>query len=673
MSKKKLSQHSIVTPNHKSDLKSVVEKPKIFSSKDWITVLSILLITFLCFSNVKKYEFVNWDDDRNFYENELITSLNKENFWKNSKQIFKEQVIGNYNPLSIWTFAVEHRLHGKGEYNGLREPGKWHMTNLYLHLICVFFVFLISRRLGLKLWGAALVTALFAIHPMRVESVAWVTERKDVLFGSFYLAAMWLYIKNKPNPKLLNSILIYGLFILSLFSKIQAVILPISLVAVDYLLDRKFVLKSVINKWPMFLLSFAFGIYGLVVLKDQGSLETNESTFQMWQRIFIGSFSYIIYLVKSIVPFRLSPLYPYPSSLPSYFYPTILIFPLAAYACWVAYKKEWFVTVFSIVFFTANIFFLLQILGAGQGFIADRFTYIAYFGIFFGLGYILDKSTESVTWKIPALSISALAILIYSFLSYNQVKIWENTGTLWTHVLKYYDQTTLPFGNRANYYRDKKMYKEALSDYASAIRLKEDPQTFNSRARLYFDTAGNDTTTLKLALSDYNKAISMKKNDGEFWINRGATYARLGNLEQALLNIDQGLKLKPDHANGYLNRFVLNNAMATRFQRNSIEELSYLEKALNDISNYQKYKPYEADNSYEKARILRLLNRLPQAIEAINFAIRINSGNGLYYYERAIIQNVSGNNSAAIQDLNEAIKLGFKSIDPNVRAKILGS
>lgn len=672
MSKNRKQQRSTGDNQAKVDKDSASASSHFLSAKDWFTMVAILLFTFLCFSNVKKYEFVNWDDDKNFYENELITSLNKENFWKNSKQIFKEQVIGNYNPLTIWTFALEHRNYGKGEYNGLQHPGKWHMTNVYLHLICVFFVFLISRRLGLKIWGAALVTALFAIHPLRVESVAWVTERKDVLFGSFYLAAMWLYIKNREKSGFFNSILIYCFFILSLFSKIQAVILPVSLIAVDYLLDKKFELKSVLNKWPMFLLSFAFGMYGIFVLKDQGSLETNESTFALWQRIFIGSYSYLIYLVKAIVPFRMSPLYPYPSSLPPLFYPTILIFPLAMYAAWKAYQRNWFVFVFSLVFFTTNIFFLLQILGAGQGFIADRFTYIAYFGLFFGFGYLLDKSMDNNIWKVPAISLASISILIYAFLTYNQVKIWENTGTLWTHVLKYYDKTTLPFGNRANYYRDKKMYKEALSDYASAIKLKEDAQTFNSRARLYFDTAGNDTTTLKLALSDYNKAISMKNDDGEFWINRGATYARLGNLEQALANIDQGLKLKPDHANGYLNRFVLNNVMAGRFPRNSVEELTFIEKALNDITKYQQFKPYESDNSYEKARLQRLLNRLPQALESINFAIKINGTKGLYYYERAIIQQMTGNNAAAKQDLNEAIRLGFKSIDPDVSSKIMG-
>lgn len=672
MSKNRKQQRSPGDNQLKADKDSVPASVHFLSVKDWFTMAGILLITFLCFSNVKKYEFVNWDDDKNFYENDFITSLNKENFWKNSKQIFQEQVIGNYNPLTIWTFALEHRHYGKGEYNGLQHPGKWHMTNVYLHLICIFFVFLICRRLGLKIWGAAFVTALFAVHPLRVESVAWVTERKDVLFGSFYLAAMWLYIKNREKPKLVNSIFIYCFFIISLFSKIQAVILPVSLIAVDYLLDKKFDLKSVLNKWPMLMLSLAFGMYGIFVLKDQGSLETNESTFALWQRIFIGSYSYLIYLVKAIIPYRMSPLYPYPSSLPPLFYPTILIFPVAIYAVWKAYQKQWFVLVFSLVFFTANIFFLLQILGAGQGFIADRFTYIAYFGLFFGLGYLLDKSMDNITWKVPAVSLASISILIYAFLTYNQMKIWENTGTLWTHVLKYYDKTTLPFGNRANYYRDKKMYKEALSDYASAIKLKEDAQTFNSRARLYFDTAGNDTTILKLALSDYNKAISMKNDDGEFWINRGATYARLGNLEQALANIDQGLKLKPDHANGYLNRFVLNNVMAGRYPRNSVEELTFLEKALNDITKYQQFKPYESDNSYEKARLQRLLNRIPQALEAINFAIRINATKGLYYYERAIIQQMSGNNAAAKQDLNEAKRLGFNGIDPGVSSKIMG-
>ena len=317
--------------------------------------IAALLITFACFYNTTSNEFVNWDDDRNFYENEYITTINQENFWSNTKEIFSTNVIGNYNPLSIWTFAVEQRVYG------LDNPGKWHLTNVFLHMICVFFVFRICLLLGLKWQGSLFVALLFGIHPMRVESVAWVTERKDVLFGAFYLSALYLYIKGKLSG---NNyfVFIFILFLLSLFSKIQAVILPLSMIAVDYYLDSKIDFKSILKKAPYFIMSLAFGLLGIIFLKDQGALEATV-TYPFWQRLFVGSYSYLIYVVKAIVPYKLSPLYPYAQQMPAYFYPSIVVFPALSYGLYYTYKNQMKVWFFGLTFFTVNIMFLLQIFG----------------------------------------------------------------------------------------------------------------------------------------------------------------------------------------------------------------------------------------------------------------------------------------------------------------------
>ncbi|HRG22198.1 MAG TPA: tetratricopeptide repeat protein, partial [Saprospiraceae bacterium] len=265
-----------------------------------------------------------------------------------------------------------------------------------------------------------------------------------------------------------------------------------------------------------------------------------------------------------------------------------------------------------------------------------------------------------------------LAIGIYSYITYKQVAIWENSGTLWTHVLKYYDKTTLPFGNRANYYRSQKMYDEALVDYNKAISLKEDPQTYNSRARLYFDTA-NDSTRLLLALKDYNRAIELKPNDGEFWVNRGATYARLGNLEKAIENINTGLKFKPDHETGYLNRSVLNSALAARYPLGSTEYGQYTTQAIADLDEYQKYRPYNGDTWYEKARMKRTLGNLMAALDDINRAIQLDASKGIYFYERAIENHQLTRKEFAKADLETAIGLGYASIDAELAALYLSN
>lgn len=622
----------------------------------WLPGIIAVLVTFIVFTTAIKNDFVNWDDDRNFYENPLVQNISKDNFWKNTKEIFSSGVIGNYNPLTIWTFALENR------YIGFENPSRWHLHNIFLHLICVFLSYRIALLLGLSWRGAIFLALLFGIHPMRVESVAWVTERKDVLFGAFYLGALLQYVKYKHDQKNIRWLWMTALFVLSLFSKIQAVSLPLSMMAVDYFMDKKWEIKTVLNKIPFFILSLIFGIVGVVMLKDFGSLASAEDTinWNFFQRLFLGAFSFIIYLVKLIIPFRMSPLYPYPSSFPWYFYPSMLIAPVVIYTLYISYKKEYKALFFGLAFFIVNIIFLLQILGAGQGYLADRFTYIAYFGLFFVIAYYTEKYlTSNPNHTKTVAGIIGIYLVFLAAMTFQQNKIWKNSATLWTHVLKYYQQTTLPYGNRANYYRDNKMYKEALADYNKTISMKDaQPQAYNSRARLFFDLAkGRDT--LLLALADYNKAISYDSTDGEFLVNRGATYARLGDVEKAIENFNQGLKLKPDHAVGYLNRSIMYNATGK------------IDLAHEDITSYLKLNPYNADLWYEKGRALRLLERPKEAIQAYDEAIKLKSNNkGLFHYERS--RTYAGLNmmNEAKTDLQAAIQLGYNNIDPAYRQQL---
>ncbi len=617
--------------------------------KNWVWILAILIITTFVFLEVRNYEFVNWDDDKNIYDNELITSLSNNNFWKNTKEIFTTKVIGNYNPLPIWTFAFEKQIYG------LDNPGPWHLTNLLLHLIAVLLVFKICSNLSLNIRAILIISFLFALHPLRVESVAWVTERKDVLYAVFYLGAILQYIKWKNDHKSIRIFWIYFLFILSLFSKIQAVILPLSLLCIDYFLDKRIEFKNFLSKAPLFLLSLVFGVYGIYSLKEHGSLEANE-TYTGISRVFIGSYSLLIYMIKSIIPYRMSPLYPYPASIPWFFYVSFLVFPGYIYILYHSYKKQLRHIVFGMAFFFLNIVMLLQILGAGQGFIADRFTYVAYFGLFFIFGYYIDLWINKYpNYKKIITSLIAITFISYTFITFRQVKIWKNSGTMWSHVIKYYKNATLPYGNRANYYRDNGEIQKALKDYDKAVSLKPSAATFNSRARVFFDH-GKSRDTLLLALENYSKAIEMDPDNGEYYVNRGATYARLNNNELALEDLNNGLKFKPNHATGYLNRSIIYQFMGR------------IDAALIDIKKYLEFHPYNADIWYEKARAERILKNFNVAIQDYTTAIKYNRNNPLFYYERSRTYYQIGQIENAKKDFQVALSANYTKIDPNYRA-----
>ncbi|NNF22929.1 MAG: hypothetical protein HKN67_13400 [Saprospiraceae bacterium] len=654
--KKDLRKKKKISPQKQRKLEKQrkVESPSGFNKVQWMLLAFVLLLTFIAFIPSLNNEFVNWDDDRNIYENELITTLNDQNFWSNVKEIFTTDVIGGYNPLTIFTFALEQR------FFGIDNPFYWHLDNLILHLLCTLLVFCIGYRLKLGYIGSTLLALLFGLHPMRVESVAWVTERKDVLFGVFYLLAMYYYIKGKQGGFKKKYYLIIAIsFALSLLSKIQAVIFPISIILIDYYLSKSstITLKSIIRKTPYFLGSLIVGLLGIYFLKDQGSID--QQAYQGGSRLFIGSYSLFVYYVKSLFPYELSPLYPYPSSIDWKFYVSIISFAVTGLLLWFSYFKKWKVIFFGLAFFFANVVLLLQILGAGQGFLADRFTYIPYFGLFFIFSYYIEQFIKKkANYKTPVLAVSGLVILAYSFMTFNQSKIWKNGGTLWTHVLKYYDKTTLPFGNRANYYRDNGNINQALRDYSSVIRLNANkPEPYNSRARLYFNY--NHPDSLRKALFNYNKAIELKPNDVEYIVNRGATYAKLNNLNKSLENLNHAETIDPNFANIYLNRSVI------------FSSTGQYELALKDIDKYIQLKPAFPDMWYEKCRLANALGRAQEGLDAINRALSMEQ-KGMYFFERAKSYFMLNNFPAAKQDLATSQRMGHQG-DPNVVSQIINS
>lgn len=622
MSSKKKNKQPQPLPE-KSELRSVP------GSKSMVYLLGLLAMCFVIFSPSLKNDFVNWDDDRNVYENALVRNMDV-------KEIFSQNVIGNYNPLSILSFAIEHKFFGM-------DPQMMHLTNIVLHLLCCFLMFKLFVALGLELKLSLLATALFALHPMKVESVSWITERKDVLYGVFFCAALLFYLKQLEKRSLGKEILLLLCFILGLFSKIQMVSLPLTMLAIDYWKDRPMNWTRIWEKSHYFILALIFGLIGISFLNEQGSLETNDSVHTGLTRLFIGSYSFIIYLIKAVVPYELSPLYPYPEELSLWHYLSMPVALLVLFGMYKAYKANNRSLVFGLLFFLVNIVFLLQILGAGQGYLADRFTYIAYAGLVFSAVYAIQNLQKDKPLLSQNLFYAGCAVvMIFSFITYQQTKVWKNSETLWSHVLKYYKNTSLPYNNRANYRRDNKQYERALEDYNNAIKYKAGHATYNSRAKLFFQINQDDK-----AILDYDKAISLFPK-AEYYINRGAAKAKLGRIDESLSDLNKGLELDPSWKTGYLNRSIIYN------QRGQYD------KAFDDIDRYLKFDPYNADLWYEGARCLRAINNLQKAVDYYSRAIQLKSNLGLFYLERGKTYQLLNQQSLADQDFMKARQLGEK-------------
>jgi tetratricopeptide (TPR) repeat protein len=598
-------------------------------------VAAILLITCIVFSPSLGNDFVNsWDDGLNIRDNHLTAKFD----FITVKSIFTASVGQSYIPLVITSFAWERSKAGL-------HPWLYHFDNLLLHLVCIVLVYYLIRILTKKFWMPAFIALLFGIHPMHVESVVWITERKDVLYGMFYLGSLICYVKMIQSGK--KKILFYffslGLFVLSLLSKIQAVSLPLAMFAIDYLLKRKFNFKLIAEKLPFLVLSIAIGVAGILLLSSGDSLDFNEK-YSMLNRIFLGFFAYCVYIVKSIVPYELSALYSYPKAingaLPWLYYASVI--PVIAILVFVImrFRKSGEV-IFGILFFTVNIFFLLQILGAGKAFMADRFSYISYLGLFFIFGDTLCKKMKSKFLQTVTITLSVIVLVTFCSVSYARCSVWRNSETLWTDVIKKYPEEATPYNNRGIYYRETGHNDLAFADYSKVISIN--PGYFIayvSRGNIYFDNKQYD-----LALDDYNKADAGGIKSEHLFANRGAVLSMKGEYQKALDDFEHSLKINPYHPNAFKSRAICYMYMKK------------FDMALDDFKKYLQLAPGDDDTFNSIAVCYQYIDQADESLIWFGKAISIKPL-GAYFYNRSISYMKKGDKSNAMKDAMEAKRLG---------------
>jgi tetratricopeptide (TPR) repeat protein len=606
---------------------------KTASQKTWIRGgLFIAILTFLFYSQTFRFDFVNWDDYVNIYENQNVVHFNV-------KGIFSEHIMGNYNPLANLTFALEYMIVKD-------NPKLYHINNAILHIVCTLLVFIFMKNLGLSFWASFLVSLLFGIHPMHVESVAWITERKDVLFTTFYLLSLLYYIAWRRNRKLALYLASILLFILSLMSKIQAVALPLSLLLVDYWFDKKLSWKTLANKIPFLFLSLITGLVGVYFLQKHGSLDVGAS-LPLLQRLFIGSYSYMVYIIKSIVPYQLSAFYPLPGKLTSIYYLSMIPALAIALGAVATYKTNRIFT-FGILFFTVNIMFMLQIIGAGAGFIADRFTYIPYIGLFllyaFWVEHLFDRYQNL---KILLITIITGYLMIISVQTVKQIKVWENGETLWMNVIKKQPYAILGYNNLANYYNQNDEHDKALKYLNMSIKMQPLQADVLKDMGKIFHIKGD----LDKALENYNRSISIDPDNTEVYANRGAVFGSKGEFENAINDLTKVLMEKPENTNALSNR---------GFAYFQIKEF---EKAIADYREYLQLKPGDAEIINLTGLCYAGLKDFDRAILQYDSAIQIEPAKGLFYYNRSLAYNSLGNTEKALTDARRAQELGM-SVNP---------
>ncbi len=586
-------------PNRKSGAKKASRK---------VTAGAIILIAvtvFVSYLPSIQNDFVTtWDDGLYVTNNPLILDLSP----KGVQNIFRTPVAGNYHPITILSLAINYRI---GGFN----PAGYHLTNLIIHIGSSILVFVFIRALMRNKSGVALITAmLFGIHPMHVESVAWISERKDVLYTFFFftsLIAYTRYIDNRSRPAY-YLITIFS-FLLAVLSKAVAVTLPVVFLLVDYFLGRRISKKAILEKVPFFLLSIAFGLIAIKCQAQVGTISKVDGSYI--HKIVYASYGFIAYIYKMFYPMNLSAYYPYPSgALPRYFFlfPILSITIVAAAAWSLRYTK---LIAFGLGFYFVTVALVLQFMPVGEALIADRYSYVPHVGLMFMVGALFGRVSQiqgqrKSRQKLLAAVIPTSLVLILSAMTYHRSSVWKNSETMWSDVVRKHPTVALAFNNRGNYYLEVDVLDKALTDFNQALSLK--PNYYDAhinRGRYYF--AKNN---LESALNDFNKAISINSMKVEGYNNRGGANFQLGRYESALKDFEKVIEMDSAHDKAYHN----------------------------------------------VGAIYHNLGKMNQAIENYNRALAINPGNTGCLIQRSRAHNALGQTQNALDDLLRAQQLGAK-------------
>ena len=536
-----------------------------------IVYLILIVITLVVFLQVNHYDFTNYDDNTYVTENSVIQSgITLNGFcWA-----FSTRSADLWNPLIWLSFMFDYQLHGL-------NAGGYHLTNLILHVMSALLLFWLFSRMTGTIWKSAFVASLFALHPLHVESVAWIAERKDVLSAFFWMLTLCLYVYYTEKPVISRYLLVLLSFACALMSKPMVITLPVVMILLDYwpldrLQSRKVVtnmpeVMSVSNqgkkknnfkkealkknmsplhirklseskiggiipiwqlreKIPFFILSV---ILVIITLYNPNTPNMSDMPYSKQvpfiSRLANAPVAFVAYLVKTFWPHDMAVFYPFSEQIPLWqVLGASLLILVISISVIVMIKRLPYLFAgwmwFSIII--APVVGIIQVSLTAPYAMADRYHYLPSIGLAVMLAWGIPTliKSEAIRKKviIPA-GIIFLAVL--SFISWNQCGYWKNSIKLWSHTLDVTDSNWLAYNNRGQAYRVLGNYRQAIEDCNRAIEIKPDyADAYNNRGNAY-----NDLSNYKQAIENYDRAIEIKPGYVDAYYNRGVVYLTHGD------------------------------------------------------------------------------------------------------------------------------------------------
>lgn len=551
----------------------------------YLIIVLLIVFTFLAFSRILSNDFINFDDPAYITENHNIKSgLNTQTV----KWAFSAIVASNWHPLTLLSHALDWNLFGQW-------AGGHHLVSLLLHIGAVVLLFLFLCKTTQSLWPSAIVTALFALHPLRVESVAWAAERKDVLSVLFGMASLYVYAFYVQDKKISKYLLCLSLFALSLMSKPMLVTLPCIMLLIDYWplqrrqnnlyqqpskpqspsaqLQKKKVVKKktgaaeqnkyavftqsnqhvikslVLEKIPFFILAVLSSVITFWAQNKDGAVASLDKLL-FSDRIVNALVSYVSYLGKIFWPNNLAAFYPYQTFLPMWqIFSASLFLIIVTAAVLVFVKKAPFLTV-GWLWYLGTLVPVIGLVQIGKQSMADRYTYFPSIGIIimlvWGLIYIFPKEK---THKLVLTPLAVFIIVALMFFTWQQCGYWKNSITVFRHALEVTKDNYLAHNNLGTALAAAGKSKEALFHYRAAVEINpaHDTSLVNLGAALAAEEKNKEAKTL------YLRAIEINPANAHAHVNLGTLLAKAEKNREAMAYYLKTIEIDPNNAEAYYN------------------------------------------------------------------------------------------------------------------------
>jgi tetratricopeptide (TPR) repeat protein len=580
-------------------------------------------ITWLVFGQTLGHQFFNLDDDVFVYQDAAVT---KGLTPAGIARALAHGSFGFWDPLTTLSHMLDCQLYGL-------HPGGHHLTNVLLHTASVILLFLVLRKMTGALWPSAFVAALFAIHPLRVESVAWVSERKDVLSGFFFMLTLGTYAFYASGPpKLSRYLMVVMCFALGLMSKVMLVTLPLVLIVLDYWpLGRigfagsvvhelsaekaggRVGLRSrlVLEKIPLLLLSAGSAIVAVFAQKQVGTVQSLGNA-PVSLRVANALVSAATYLRQMFCPTGLAVLYPYPfNGLPG------SEVALAALALAGISAAAWFWRRGRPYLLAGWLWYLIMlapvigILQVGPQARADRYTYLPQIGVYVLLTWAAAELSAGWRWRRVVLGGGGAMILgALVFCARAQCSYWRDSESLWTQTLACTSGNFIGHNNLGDALLEKGRVDEAITHFQKALQIKPDYAKAWNNLGLGLLKKGSEDE----AIADFQRALQINPGLAEAHNNLGDALLQKGSVDEAIAQFQLSLQFRPDLAEAHCNL-----AGALMRKGNMDEAIAHFQQAL-------QINPGNAEAQYDLGNAMLRKGNVDEAIAHFRQALQINPG-----------------------------------------------